>query len=95
MDFLYWIFGIKKVTGSIWGGVAGREIGQKQSAYIPLGLEEHLSLGPGAGGDTSPKTRRKDVLPLKTVSRTRVVLTFHLGFTGQPFPRDSRGTRDL
>ena len=46
MDFLYWIFGIKKVTGSIWGGVAGREIGQKQSAYIPLGLEEHLSLGP-------------------------------------------------
>ena len=45
MDFLYWIFGIKKVTGSIWGGAAGREIGQKQGAYIPLGLEEHLSRG--------------------------------------------------
>lgn len=74
MDFLCWIFGIKRVTGSSWGGLARREIGQKQRAYILLGLEEHLSLGPGAGGDTSPKTRHKDVLPLKTVSRNRVML---------------------
>lgn len=95
MYFLYWIFGIKKATGSIWGDVGGGEIGQKQRAYIPLGLEEHLSLGPGAGVDTSPKTRHKDVLPLKVVSRTRVILTFHLGFTGQPFPCDFRGTRGL
>lgn len=59
MDFLYWIFGIKKATGSIWGDVGGGEIGQKQRAYIPLGLEEHLFLGPGAGETHLPRPGTK------------------------------------
>lgn len=77
VDFLASILGRKSQEAYcvIWGG-GGRpgRIGEKPTAYNGLELEEHLSLGSGAGSDlletpasrdTSPAMRQKDVLHLK------------------------------
>ncbi|XP_059851117.1 beta-1-syntrophin isoform X5 [Delphinus delphis] len=67
-------------------------------------MEEHLSLGSGAGSDllktpaskdTSPETRQKDVLHLKRSFSHSGYADVSFWGLGTAFPRDSQGTQGL
>ena len=91
----------QEAFGWHWGE---KKIGQKQRAYNVLELEEHLSLGSGAGSDllktpaskdTSPETRHKDVLHLKRSFPHSGYADVSFWVLGTAFPRDSQGTHGL
>lgn len=95
----------ENVTGSIWVALGEKKkIGQKQRAYNVLEMEEHLSLGSGAGSDllktpaskdTSPETRQKDVLHLKRSFPHSGYADVSFWGLETAFPRDSQATQGL